>query len=120
MLYLGSSHLVSMEMVQPPFHFRYRGRWQIKEHRRILASDLPRGTLDVYGRCTARETLNRYEAITSSTASWREFYPYTYSHAILLLGEITWLNSMRNTKPTQVLPGGISSHPSTTPAASAP
>ena len=85
-LYLGSSHLVPVEMVEPPFRFRYHGRWQVTQRRRILASDLPRGTLDVYGGRTARETFQQYQAISSSTASWREFHPFTYSHAIILLG----------------------------------
>ena len=113
-LYLGNSHLVPVEMVQLSFRFCYRGRWQITERRRILAGDLPWGTLGVYGDIRSIWSHHFKYRILERVPS---IHLFTRHHPPG--GEMTWLNST-NTKPTQVPPGGISSPPSMTQTAFAP
>ena len=85
-LYLGSSHLVPMEMVWPPQVFvHYPGR-EKQARRCILASDLPPDALDVKGGRTVAETVLRYRDISKNLTTWRAAHPYSLARAIILLG----------------------------------
>ena len=84
-LYVGSSHLVPLEMA--PQELEYGPMWQTRRRRRLLASDLPPGTLDVQEGRTAAEVLEQYRAMTASLQTWREVHPYPLRRAIVLLGD---------------------------------
>ena len=85
-LYVGSSHLVPVEMVWPPQVFTHYPGWERQARRRILASDLPPGTLDVKGGRTVAETIPRYRQISKSLATWRAVHPHPLARAVILLG----------------------------------
>ena len=85
-LYVGSSHLVPVEMVRPPQVFTYYPGWERQARRRILASDLPPSTLDVKGGRTVAETIPRYRQISRSLATWRTVHPHALARAVILLG----------------------------------
>ena len=85
-LYVGSSHLVPVEMVWPPQVFTHYPGWERQARRRVLAADLPPGTLDVKGGRTVAETIPRYRQVSKSLATWRAVHPYPLTRAIILLG----------------------------------
>ena len=85
--YQGSSHLVPVEMVWPPQVFAHYPGLEKQARRRILASDLPPGTLDVKGGRTVAETVPRYRKISKNLTTWRAADPYPLARAVVLLGE---------------------------------
>ena len=85
-LHLGSSHLVPVEMVWPPQVFTYHPGWEKQAQRRILAADLPPGTLDVKGGRTLGETVPRYRKMSRNLMTWRAAHPYPLARAVILLG----------------------------------
>ena len=85
-LYVGSSHLVPVEMVWPPQVFTHYPGWERQARRRVLAADLPPGTLDVKGGRTVAETIPWYRQVSKSLATWRAVHPYPLTRVIILLG----------------------------------
>ena len=67
-LYVDSSHLVLLEMVNDPP--RYGPAWETQRRRRVRQSELPPGPMDVYGGRTIAETVPRYREWTQDRATW--------------------------------------------------
>ena len=73
-------------MVWPPQVFTYHPGWEKQARRRILAADLPPGTLDVKGGRTVAETVPRYRKISRNLTTWRAANPYSLARAVVLFG----------------------------------
>ena len=83
-LYVGSSHLVPLDMVnEPP---RYGPEWETQHRRRIRRSYLPPGPMDVCGGRTIVETVPLYREWTRDLATWRSHCPDPITRAVILLG----------------------------------
>ena len=83
-LYVGSSHLVPLEMVNDPP--RYGPAWEFRRRRRVRQCDLPPGPMDVFGGRTISETVPVYRDWTKDRATWKTHYPDPINRAVILLG----------------------------------
>ena len=99
-LYVGSSHLVALEMVNdPPL---YGSAWETRRRRHIRQSELPPGPMDVCGARTIAETVPHYREWTRDRATWKTHYPDPIHRAIILLGgnDLVNLTQERLTSPS--------------------
>ena len=83
-LYVGSSHLVPLEMVNDPP--RYGPAWETRRRRRVRQCDLPPGPMDVFGGRTISETVPVYREKTRDHATWKTHHPDLIHRAVILLG----------------------------------
>ena len=83
-LYVGSSHLVPLEMVNDPP--RYGPAWETRRRRRVRQCDLPPGPMDVFGGRTISETVPVYREKTRDHTTWKKHHPDLIHRAVILLG----------------------------------